>query len=179
MICKKDPVLFPFAHWTYVLDICEKRLSEAVLTNTLNICFLKYQIQCLYIISDNSSLERSFLASQIIIITNLVVVSSIGIKRVDCIYAVLKTDRNNKTNWNQIEFTALTTLVGRLSPNVGWENGPKRGESHLTFNILYFKQTVKTLIRRRVLRRLIWICTVCQWLLWDAGHKWCNHKLSK
>ena len=28
-------------------------------------------------------------------------------------------------------------------------------------NITYCKQTVKTLIRSRVLRRLIWVCTVC------------------
>ena len=29
-------------------------------------------------------------------------------------------------------------------------------------NWLNYSQTVKTLIRRRVLRRLIWVCTVCQ-----------------
>ena len=29
------------------------------------------------------------------------------------------------------------------------------------FNITFFQQTVETLIRRRVLRRLIWVCTAC------------------
>ena len=37
------------------------------------------------------------------------------------------------------------------------------------FNRTFCKQTVETLIRRRVLRRLIWVCTVClcptQWTL--------------
>ena len=33
---------------------------------------------------------------------------------------------------------------------------------YLTRNFLQFKQTVQTLIRRRVLWRLIWVCTVCQ-----------------
>ena len=33
---------------------------------------------------------------------------------------------------------------------------------HLNFNFLWFQQTVLTLIRRRVLRRLIWVCTVGQ-----------------
>ena len=33
---------------------------------------------------------------------------------------------------------------------------------HLTFNILLSKQTVPILIRRCVLRPLIWVCTLCQ-----------------
>ena len=36
---------------------------------------------------------------------------------------------------------------------------------------LYLMQTVQTLIRRRVLRRLILVYTVCQYPLWDAMHK--------
>ena len=36
------------------------------------------------------------------------------------------------------------------------------GDFHLTLNFLQFKQTVHTLIRRRFLRRLIWVCTVCE-----------------
>ena len=34
--------------------------------------------------------------------------------------------------------------------------------SHALYKFLYFMQTVYTLIRRRVLRRLIWVYTVCQ-----------------
>ena len=37
-----------------------------------------------------------------------------------------------------------------------------KGTFHWTINWLKFKQTVQTLIRRRVLRRLIWACIVCQ-----------------
>ena len=34
---------------------------------------------------------------------------------------------------------------------------------YLTLNFLLFKQTVQTLIRRRSLRRQIWVCAVCQY----------------
>ena len=34
---------------------------------------------------------------------------------------------------------------------------------HLTLNFLYFKQTMQTLNKRRVLWRLIWVCTVCHY----------------
>ena len=56
---------------------------------------------------------------------------------------------------------ALTALVGRLSLSWCWGNGPERGLQHLTF--WKFKQTVQNPIRRRVLWRLIWVCTVCQY----------------
>ena len=33
---------------------------------------------------------------------------------------------------------------------------------HLTLNLLKFKQTVQMMIKRRILRRLTWVCPVCQ-----------------
>ena len=59
---------------------------------------------------------------------------------------------------------ALIALVGRLSLSVG-RIMVLNGDLRLfpsTLNFLLFKQTVQTLIRCRVLRRLIWICNVCQ-----------------
>ena len=41
LICKKGLVLFLLPHRTYVSDICENRLIEAILTNIQNICFFK------------------------------------------------------------------------------------------------------------------------------------------
>ena len=38
---QERPVLFLFPHRTYVLDICEYRLTEAILTNIQNVCFFK------------------------------------------------------------------------------------------------------------------------------------------
>ena len=70
IICKKKALF-----WTYFT------LSGAILTNIENISFLKYTIQRSRIISDELlSLERMFLASHIIIITDFVVVFSIGLK---------------------------------------------------------------------------------------------------
>ena len=60
----------------------------------------------------------------------------------------------------------LTSLVGRLSLSVSCENGPERRLKSISFNpkLPGFKQTAQTLIRRHVLRRLIWVYTVCQCL---------------
>ena len=66
-----------------------------------------------------------------------------------------KTFSQTYSIW-KIIIKALTALVGRLILN-----GDLR-LFHLTFNFLLFKQTVQTLIRRRVLRRPIWVCFVCQ-----------------
>ena len=66
--------------------------------------------------------------------------------------------------------------MGRLSLSEGWEsvpereNGPERENVpgrdlklfQLILNFLKLKQTVQTLIRCRVLRCLIFVCTVCQ-----------------
>ena len=54
--------------------------------------------------------------------------------------------------------------MGQLSLSVGWENGPEQGLKTVSFNselpvILAIKCT---LIRRRVLPRLISVCAVCQ-----------------
>ena len=35
-----------------------------------------------------------------------------------------------------------------------------------------FKQTAQTQMRRRIMRRLIWVYAVCQCLFLDARHKW-------
>ena len=82
MICKKDHDLFLFSHSTYVLDIC-----EAILTNIQNKCLCKVS-NAMYscIICDRLlPLKRRFRDSQIVIITNFVVVSNVGIKRIVCI----------------------------------------------------------------------------------------------
>ena len=61
-------------------------LNEAILTNIQNICCLKFFMQYSCIISHLlSPLQRMFRDIQIVIITNFVVVSNVGIKRVDCI----------------------------------------------------------------------------------------------
>ena len=79
MICKEALVLFIFSHRTYVLDIC-----EAILTNPKHVS-LKYQVQYSYIICDLLlPIKRRFRDSKIVIITNFVVVSSVGINRIDC-----------------------------------------------------------------------------------------------
>ena len=54
----------------------------------------------------------------------------------------------------QITIKAMTTLVGRLSLSVGWENGPERRLKIVSFNS-YLPV---------ILRRLIWVCTICQCL---------------
>ena len=81
MISKKYLVLFLLLRRTYVLDICWNCLCEAILTNIQNICCLKFNafvINC-YLLSEG------YVTFKIAIITNFVVVPSVGIKRVDCI----------------------------------------------------------------------------------------------
>ena len=85
-ICKKGLVLFLFPHRTYVWDICWNRLSESILTNIQNICFFKiFNTIFMHNLRLMVPLKRRFRDSQIVIITNFVVVSSVGIKRVVCI----------------------------------------------------------------------------------------------
>ena len=60
-------------------------LSEAILTNIQNICCLKFNAILLHISHQLSPLERRVRDIQIVIVTNFVVLSSVGIKRVDCI----------------------------------------------------------------------------------------------
>ena len=95
MICKKDIVLFFFPHRPYVLDICQNCLNEAILTNIQNIYFLK----C-------SPLKGRACASQIIIITNYVFVSSVGITKVNC----------STQNWLYcITFKIMYTMNAQIS----------------------------------------------------------------
>ena len=59
-------------------------------------CFFKYQMEYSCIFSDKlSPLEQRFRASQIIFITNFVIISSVGIKRVDCMLFSLYLSRFN------------------------------------------------------------------------------------
>ena len=60
-------------------------------------------------------------------------------------------------------------ILNRLSHTIYWENpisilGTSGYEIYIFLeeNGKTILQTVETLIRRRVLRRLIWVCTVCQ-----------------
>ena len=47
-------------------------------------------------------------------------------------------------------------------------------------NRTFCKQIVETLIRRRILRRLIWVCTVCRCpIKKDSRLKWVNNKCIK
>ena len=57
----------------------------------------------------------------------------------------------------KIKIKAMATLVGQLSLIEGLQNGPER-----VLKTVSFKQKVQTLIRHRVLRSLILVCTVCQ-----------------
>ena len=87
MICNKCYVLFIPIHRMNVLDICWNLLTKAILIIIQNICCLKYWI---IMFLHNfwftvTSLEEGFHASQVVSIRNFVVVSSVGIKRVDCI----------------------------------------------------------------------------------------------
>ena len=65
---------------------------------------------------------------------------------------------------NKMEILYIIMVVFHINRtlSVGWENGPERGHTIVSFNPYFqsVKQTVQTLIRRRVLRRLIWVCTV-------------------
>ena len=83
-ICKKRHFLFWFPHRTYVLDICYNRLSEAILTNIQNICCLKILCNVFaYFLINRHLLSESFFDIQIVILTNFVVVLSVGINSVD------------------------------------------------------------------------------------------------
>ena len=63
------------------------------------------------------------------------------------------------THLNRMEFP---TVINWTSPFPF--KGAMNGNFHFysNFNRTICEQTVETLIRRRVVRRLIWICTVCQ-----------------
>ena len=87
MICKKYLVLFLYPHRTicfgYLLESPQRGDSNKYPKHMLLEVLMQYSC----IISRwLSALERMFRESQIIIITNFVVVSSVGIKRVDIIY---------------------------------------------------------------------------------------------
>ena len=53
---------------------------------------------------------------------------------------------------------------GSIVPECSLGNGPERGPKTVSVYpwLPVFKETMQTLIRRRVLWRLIWVCTVCQ-----------------
>ena len=77
--------------------------------------------------------------------------------------------KNNKTSWhssnkrhgnNQSTDSTGRLIVSECRLKVALNRN--LWLFHLTLNFLLFKQTVQTLIRRRVLWRLIWVCTVCQ-----------------
>ena len=74
---KRDLLLFLFLHIKYVLDICYNRISSKYPKH-----MLKHLIQYSCIISDCHLLREGSVSQ--IIITNVVVVSSVGIKRIDC-----------------------------------------------------------------------------------------------
>ena len=60
-----------------------------ILTNIQNICCFKFDAIFLHNISLDVTPERRFCDIQIFIITNFVVVSNVGIKRVDSIWLYL------------------------------------------------------------------------------------------
>ena len=86
MICKKDLVLFLFPHRAYVLDICSnriKQISKTYVARSFNAIFLP-----------NFSLTVTYMRRlhdiQIVILMSVVVLTSVGVTRVDYIIASSK-----------------------------------------------------------------------------------------
>ena len=82
LLCKKGLVLCLFPHRTNVFDICYNYLTETILTNVQNIHFLKL----LNTIFFNNllpllPLKQRICDTQIVIITNFIIVLSVCIKR--------------------------------------------------------------------------------------------------
>ena len=90
MICTKDLVLFLYSHRLYAFGYLLESVRRAILINIQNI-LLEVLMQHSSIISHQlSPPERRFRDIQIIIITNFVLLSSVGIKRVSVSTIVTK-----------------------------------------------------------------------------------------
>ena len=69
-----------------------------------------------------------------------------------------KAEIGNKEWQNQSTDSTAESIVSEY--RMGKWSWKELKQFHLTPNFLFFKQTVQTLIRRRVLRRQIWVGTV-------------------
>ena len=80
-------LFFPFLlQETYVVDVCLNRLGEAIQTNIQQHMFLGV-LNTVYLNTSNylPHLELRDRPIQIVVVTNLDFISSVGIKRFDCI----------------------------------------------------------------------------------------------